>query len=249
VDVTTLLGIAIGAGAILIGQLLEGGRVGSLAQLTAAVIVLGGTLGAVVTQFPGRELRHGLRCLRRTLWESRPQLERHAEQLVALARQARREGMLKLEEALEGLHDPFFESAVGALLEGHSSAQLRSLLDAQLGREHDEDELGPRLLEAAGGYAPTLGILGAVLGLIQVMENLSEPDRLGSGIAIAFVATVYGVGAANLVFLPLAQKLRVKLAREVQRKELILEGVCAIQEGMNPALLARRLRSLGGGEP
>ncbi len=245
-DVTTVLGIAIALGCIFLGQRLEGGSLGSLLLAAAALIVRGGPRGGVVTQFPARELRQALRCLRRAVLEPDDRSAESAEQLVGLARRSRREGLIKLEDDAAAASDPFLRGAVEALLEGHSSAQLRVLLEAELAREQEEDEAGPRVLEAAGGYAPTLGILGAVLGLIQVMQNLSEPDRLGGGIAIAFVATVYGVGAANLVFLPLAQKVRTKLARELRRKELILEGICAIQEGMSPALLSRRLHSLLG---
>jgi chemotaxis protein MotA len=246
VDTTTFLGILVGVGCIFVGQWIEGGNVGSVLQVAAALIVLGGTAGAVITQFPARELGRAMHCLRRAVLEPPDDSAQSAEHLVAMARHARRDGLVKLEEDIARSTDPFLHSAVEALLEGHSSAQLRILLEAELIREQEEDEAGPRVLEAAGGYAPTIGILGAVLGLIQVMENLSEPDRLGGGIAIAFVATIYGVASANLIFLPLAQKVRTKLLRDVRRKEIILEGICAIQEGMNPALLARRLQALIG---
>src|SRR5262245_33947976 len=155
-DVTTLVGILFGIGCILAGQLLEGGRVGSVMQLAAALIVIGGTVGAVITQFPARELLRGLRCLRRAVIESPDQLAKNAEQLVAVARRAWREGFVKLEEDIARWTDPFMRDAVGALIEGHSSAQLRLLLEAEVERDNEAEEAGPRMLEAAGGYAPTI---------------------------------------------------------------------------------------------
>jgi chemotaxis protein MotA len=242
-DATTFVGITLAVGCVLLGQVLEGGRIDSVVQLAAALIVLGGTLGAIVAQFPLEDLRNALRQLPQIATSRRADLTELARSLVELSRKSRREGLLVLEEEAARTKDPFLRTALSGLVDGNDIVHLRALLDASLDYSHSVQEAGPRLLEAAGGYAPTLGILGAVLGLIHVMENLSDPSRLGDGIAVAFVATVYGVGSANLLFLPLAQKLRMKMAREQRRKEMIVEGACCIQEGLNPQMLERRLQA------
>jgi chemotaxis protein MotA len=243
-DVTTILGLAVGVGFILAGQALEGGHLGSIVQLTAALIVVGGTAGAVVTQFPLADLRRGLAEARFALWSKPAQMQPIARQFAELARLARREGLLALEGAASRQRDPFLKVALLQLVDGTDAAALRGMLDGLAEQEEQLREAGPRIFEAAGGYAPTIGILGAVLGLIHVMENLSDPAKLGAGIAVAFVATVYGVGSANLIFLPIAQKLRSKLRDDARRKQLIIEGICAIQEGMNPNVVEKRLRTL-----
>jgi chemotaxis protein MotA len=240
-DVTTFLGIAFALSCILGGQMLEGGDAGSTLQLAAALIVMGGTTGAVIAQFPTSELWSALRQVGQVFVSQPSDLEPLAKRIVELARKSRREGLLALENEAARSKDPFFTMSLHALVDGSDIVHLRALLDASLEQERHAQEAGPKLLDAAGGYAPTIGILGAVLGLIHVMENLSDPTKLGSGIAVAFVATVYGVGSANLVFLPLAQKLRMKVSRDLRRKEMIMEGVCGIQEGTNPQMLERRL--------
>jgi chemotaxis protein MotA len=242
-DVTTVVGLLIALGCILGGQVLEGGHVSSIVQLAAGLIVIGGTLGAVVTQFPAVDLLNGLRQCRYVIITQDTGLARLSRDLVELSRKSRREGLLVLENEALKAPDPFLRQALFGLVDGNDVSHLRSLLDSAMEQQRHIEEPGPKLLEAAGGYAPTIGILGAVLGLIHVMENLSDPSRLGAGIAVAFVATIYGVGAANLIFLPLAQKLRLKMARAVTRKEMILEAVCAIQEGVNPQMLEKRMQS------
>ena len=242
-DVTTFIGIALAFGCVLFGQVLEGGRIDSVVQLAAALIVLGGTLGAIVAQFPLEDLLNALRQLPQIVTSRRTNLAELAQFLIDLSRKSRREGLLVLEDEATRTQDPFLRTALSGLVDGNDLAHLRALLDSSLDHSQSVQEAGPRLLEAAGGYAPTLGILGAVLGLIHVMENLSDPSRLGDGIAVAFVATIYGVGSANLLFLPLAQKLRMKIARELRRKEMIVEGACCIQEGVNPQMLERRLQA------
>lgn len=245
-DVTTIVGLLIALGCILGGQVLEGGHVSSIAQLAAGLIVIGGTFGAVVTQFPAVDLVNGLRQCRFVILTQDMGLARLARDLVELSRKSRREGLLVLEDEASKSTDPFLRQALLGLVDGNDVVHLRALLDSAIDQQRQVEEPGPKLLEAAGGYAPTIGILGAVLGLIHVMENLSDPSRLGSGIAVAFVATVYGVGAANLIFLPLAQKLRLKMNRAMTRKEMIVEAVCAIQEGVNPQMLEKRLQSFVG---
>ena len=242
-DITTLLGISLGLLCIVLGQVLEGGHLGSMFQVTAAIIVLGGTAGAVITQFPARELMQGLRQSRRIFLNEHSDMSKIVKNILDLSRRSRREGLLALENEANRSGDPFLVKGLTALVDGSDVRALRSMLDNIADQEEQSQDPGPRLLEAAGGYAPTIGILGAVLGLIHVMENLSDPSKLGAGIAVAFVATVYGVGSANLIFLPLAQKLRMKMRREMVRKAMITEGVCGIQEGLNPQMLEKRLQS------
>ncbi|MCP4002959.1 MAG: flagellar motor protein [bacterium] len=247
--VTTLIGIAIGIACIAGGHLLEGGSIASVSQLTAAVIVVGGTLGAVIAQFPAEDLKRAVRQLRLVVTEiGRPPVSL-VEGIVKLARISRRHGLLALEGEAARFQDPFLTQAVQALVDGHDPVALRNMLEMAIEQDEMLREPGPRFFEAAGGYAPTLGILGAVLGLIQVMENLADPSKLGSGIAVAFVSTVYGVGTANLIFLPIAGKMKTQIEAESLRKEMILEGVCAIREGVNPLEIEKHLLHYVGAEP
>lgn len=245
-DITTLIGVVLGLSCIVMVQVLETGHVGSvmqLIQIPAAVIVVGGTMAAVITTFPVKDLRRALRQAKRIIITGTQPLAPMVPIMVELARKSRREGLLVLEAEALKAEDPFFKQAVLALVDGTDVATLRGLLENVIDQEEQFQEPGAKLFEAAGGYAPTIGILGAVMGLIHVMQNLSDPSKLGSGIAIAFVATVYGVGSANLLFLPFANKLKMKIREETRRKEMILEAVCAIQEGLNPHHIEKRLRS------
>jgi chemotaxis protein MotA len=239
VDLTTLIGSVIGVGCVALGHQL-GDRLP--APLSAGLIVLGGTLGAVIAQFPPRELGQALRQLALVFRPSGSDAQRLIAQLVALARTSRKEGLLALEKEAEKIADPFLRQALLALVDGNETPVLRAHLASAIEQNEWRREPGPRFFEAAGGYAPTIGILGAVLGLIHAMQRLGDPSQLGSGIAVAFVATVYGVGSANLVFLPLAGKLKTKIRSESRRRELIAEGVCALADGTNPGQIEKRLQ-------
>lgn len=241
VDVTTLIGIALAIGCIFVGQALEGGSLGAMLQVTAFVIVIGGTLGAVVTQFPLPELRRAFREIGQVVVTRRKPLGPIIDRLVELARRSRRDGLLALEDELARTSDPFFRRAIMYLVDGYDAPSLRSMLEGMLDYEEECRAPGPHFFEAAGGYAPTIGILGAVIGLIQVMEHLDDPSKLGSGIAVAFVSTIYGVASANLIFLPFAEKLRMKIRTELRHKEMIIDGICSIQEGVHPMTLRKRL--------
>jgi chemotaxis protein MotA len=239
VDPTTAIGIGLGVGSVMLGHELSAQLP---PQVAAALIVLGGTLGAVIAQFPPGELLQAVRQLRLVFARRAANYPALIERLVALARRSRKEGLLALEAEATQERDPFLRQALLALVDGTDPAQLRALLRAAIDQSERRRDPAPRLFEAAGGYAPTIGILGAVLGLIHVMRQLGEPSELGQGIAVAFVATVYGVGSANLVFLPLAGKLTAQIQAESHRRELIVEGLCGIQEGLNPLLLEKQLR-------
>jgi chemotaxis protein MotA len=247
VDLTTVGGLVFAVACILVGQALEGGHAGSLAQATAAIIVIGGTMGAVAVAFPLRDFVRGLKMFGAALRDKKNDIPGLIQQIVELAGVARRDGVLALEQRLASIRDPFVRRSVGFLVDGVDAAVARDALETEIHGEYEEGAVAAKVWESAGGFAPTVGILGAVLGLIHVMENLSDPSKLGGGIAVAFVATVYGVGLANLVFLPVANKLKRKLALERERKTLIAEGVLSIQAGLNPRVLEEKLRAYSGG--
>lgn len=245
-DITTVGGIVFAIAMILIGQALEGGHASSLGQVTAAMIVIGGTLGAVAVAFPMKDFVRGLGMIKLALGNKKSDVEDLIKKIVELASIARRDGVLALEQQLDKIEDPFLKRAIGFLVDGVDAAVARDSLETQINHEFEESAFAGKVWESAGGFAPTVGILGAVLGLIHVMENLSDPSKLGGGIATAFVATVYGVGLANLLFLPIATKLKRKLVIERERKTLIAEGVLSIQAGLNPRVLEDKLHAYSG---
>jgi chemotaxis protein MotA len=246
-DIATIGGILFAIACILGGQALEGGHAGSLVQATAAIIVVGGTIGAVAVSFPLPDFIRGIKMGSQAFKQKKSDVGELIKQVVDLAGVARREGVLALEQRMAELKEPFLKRAVGFLVDGVDAAVARDALETEIAQEFEEGVVGAKVFEAAGGYAPTVGIIGAVLGLIHVMENLSDPSKLGGGIATAFVATVYGVGIANLIFLPLANKLKRKLVVERERKTLIAEGVLSIQAGLNPRVLEEKLAAYAGG--
>jgi chemotaxis protein MotA len=246
VDFATIGGILGAIACILGGQALEGGHASSLLQATAAIIVIGGTLGATAVAFPGADLMRGIKMGGMALRSKKADIGGLMEQIVGLATLARRDGVLALEQKLATITDPFLKRAVGFIVDGVDASVARDALETEIMGAYEEGVVGAKVYESAGGYAPTVGILGAVLGLIHVMENLSDPSKLGGGIATAFVATVYGVGIANLVFLPIASKIKRKLVMERERQTLVAEGVLAIQAGLNPRVLEEKLRAYAG---
>jgi chemotaxis protein MotA len=247
-DITTIGGIAAAIGLILLGQALEGGHVGSILQATAALIIFGGTAGAVMVSFPKKDFMRGMKLVKLAFGDKKIDLAAVSKQLVDFASVARRDGVLALEGKLGEVKDPFLRRALQFVVDGVDASVTRDTLEASIDGELEENVVAAKVWEAAGGYAPTIGILGAVLGLIHVMENLSDPSKLGGGIATAFVATVYGVGSANIFFLPFANKIKRKLMLEKERKTLIAEGVLSIQEGINPRVLEEKLRAFTGEE-
>ncbi|MGE3843492.1 MAG: flagellar motor protein [Vicinamibacterales bacterium] len=245
-DLTAVMGLPVGIGLVLFGQVLEGGRLGSILQLTAAIIVFGGTFGAVLVSFSLHDVRTAIRSLRSVFIDDEAPMDDTINAIARFAIKARRDGIMSLEDEVEHLDDAFLKRGLGLAVDGTSPTTLRAMLEGEADSRDQIDELPARVYESAGGYAPTLGILGAVLGLIHVMENLTDPNKLGAGIAVAFVATVYGVGSANLIFLPIAAKLRMKAAVRAKRRQLVSEGILAIQEGQNPRLIEHKLRGLLG---
>lgn len=242
-DPFTLIGIVLGIGAILIGNWMEGGHLVALLQPTAAFIVFGGTLGGVMVQFRAKHLisaaKYGMQCI----YEKKIPPARIAAQILELATKARKEGIISLEKDIPRIDNPFFARALQMAVDGINPSHLQESLEAEMDRLETESLYPAKVWDAAGGYSPTVGILGAVLGLIHVMSNLTSPDKLGAGIAVAFVATVYGVGGANLIFLPLGGKLRDKSGESIGTYTLILTGVLAILAGDNPRFIEQRLKS------
>lgn len=247
-DLATCLGVPLGVGLILVAQWAEGGGLGSLFQATAAAIVFGGTLGATLVSTSVADMRLALRGALSVWREDEDPTEGTLLALVHYAAKARRNGLIALEDELGQTEDPFLRRALGLAVDGTSPVALRNMLEAESANQEEHDERAAHVFEAAGGYAPTVGILGAVLGLIHVMENLSDPTKLGGGIAVAFVATVYGVGSANLLLLPIAAKLRHRARARSRHRELVIEGVLAVQAGLSPALVDQKLRGLVPGD-
>jgi chemotaxis protein MotA len=241
-DKTSLIGITLGVAAILVGQVLEGGHISSLIQPTAFMIVVGGTLGAVMLQSPLHVFREGMRM---TKWVFVPPVSSHADliaQTTSWSQIARREGLLALEGRIPTLPDPFMRKGLQLLVDGVEPQRIRDVLEVEIDSWSAQMKLGARIWEAAGGYAPTIGILGAVMGLIHVMENLSDPSKLGAGIAVAFVATIYGVGFANLIFLPISKKLLAHVANGISQREMFVDGLVGIANGDNPRIIESRMQ-------
>jgi chemotaxis protein MotA len=242
VDKISLAGLAISIVAIVGGQILEGGHISSLVQPTALMIVLGGTLGAVLLQSPFHVFSRGLK-MSKWVWVP-PVIEqkRLIEQILNWSQVARREGLLQLENYIPQIKDEFTQKGLQLLVDGADPEHIRELLEVDVNTFEDEWRQSAKIWESAGGYSPTIGILGAVMGLIHVMENLSDPTKLGSGIAVAFVATIYGVGLANLVYLPIAGKLKYYILRMVASKEMVIDGLVGIAVGDNPRIIESRLK-------
>jgi chemotaxis protein MotA len=241
-DRATLIGLLLGGSALIGGHFMEGGSTGMIFQLTALVIVFGGTAGAVCLSFSGVQLKEALKSLPHIFREPPDDRLEQVNRLVELAQRARREGLLSLDRELKNLPDPFWRRGLQLLIDGFPPAQVKEVMEMELAYQEEVGAGPARVFEAAGGYAPTIGILGAVLGLIQVMRHLTEPAKLGSGVAVAFVATIYGVASANLIFLPIAHKLRSRQRQELLKKEMILEGILALAQGEHPRLIAERLQ-------
>jgi chemotaxis protein MotA len=240
-DKGSIFGAFLAIAGIVAGLLIEGGNMGQVLQPTAALIVFGGTLGAVMLQFPLSTVMAAFASLTHVFSAPLKQNDQLLKQLVAFANKARRNGVVSLDSDMQTIQDPFLKQALMLAVDGTESAELRKIMRVSLDCTAENDERLPAVFESAGGFSPTIGILGAILGLIQVMKNLDNIQEVGKGIAVAFVATIYGVGIANLFFLPFAGKMRLRVRDEHQRREMMLEGVISILEGMNPRMLEVKL--------
>lgn len=242
-DLTSIIGIVFGIACILLGQALEGGNIGQLLQVTAAFIVFGGTAGACILSFPGPDLMNAVKLLKIVFFNTSSDCKKVISEIMHYATKARKEGVIALEREAKNASDPLMKIGLEAVSDGADPVLVRDLMETQLSQMEEKLARASKVWESAGGYSPTIGIIGAVLGLIQVMQNLSDPSKLGAGIAVAFVATVYGVGAANLIFIPLGSKMKFKGKQDFLAKEMMIEGILSIQAGESPALIERKLQS------
>lgn len=243
-DVASLMMLPLGILIVLAAQWLEGGAPRALLQGPAALIVFGGTCAAVLVSYSPREVASAVRAVARTFERTGNDSEALLGRLVAIASRAHRKGLMSLEAEIGDVDHQLLRNGLTLIVDGTSIEVLRDLVAAERRARDADEELPARVFEAAAGYAPTLGILGAVIGLIEVMHHLSEPAALGSGIAVAFVATVYGVGGANLLFLPLAGRLRERAAVASRGRDLVAEALFAIHARTNPRLVEHKLRVL-----
>jgi chemotaxis protein MotA len=241
VDKSSLSGIVLAVGGILAGLLLEGGNLRQILQPTAAMIVFGGTLGAVMLQFPLTVVVHAMRRFGSVFVSPKENPQETIRRLVQYAQKARKEGIVSLDGDLAQIDDPFLKKSLMLAVDGTEPEELRKIMELELDNQAEYEEQVPQVFESAGGFAPTIGIIGAVLGLIQVMQHLDKIDEVGRGIAVAFVATIYGVGSANLLYLPVAGKMKLRIRDEQITREMTLEGVASILEGMNPRMLETKL--------
>jgi len=242
-NLLSLLGVALALFAILGGNYLEGGHIGALLNGPAALIVLGGTLGAALVQTPFQVVR---RALGMALWlfvPPRIDLEQGISKVVEWSQTARSLGLLGLETLAENEEDDYACKGLQLLADGCLGEKIRSTLELDLIVQENRDLQAARLFESMGGYSPTIGIIGAVLGLIHVMSNLENANSLGQGIAVAFVATIYGVAFANLLLLPLAGRLKAVIHQQAQYRQMLLEGLLSVAEGENPRSIELKLQA------
>ncbi|WP_367605686.1 flagellar motor protein [Legionella sp. W05-934-2] len=244
-DGLTLIGLILGFAAILVGQILEGGSIYSLLNGPALLIVLGGTIGAVFVQTPIVIFKKALRLFWWTIFPPKFAYQTDRQRLVDLAKKSRQYGLLTLEEYIDTEENPILKQGLELLVIGVDKNTIRDVLETEVARVEDFNHKAAGFFEAMGGYSPTIGIIGAVLGLIQVMGNLTEPSELGAGIAVAFVATIYGVGFANLLFLPIANKIKLVIAEQTHHNEMLVEGIVSMASGESPNMLDYRLVNYG----
>jgi chemotaxis protein MotA len=242
VDKSTLTGILLAVVGILAGLILEGGRLGQILQPTAAMIVIGGTIGAVMVQFPMPTVLRAGKSLSQVFVEKANGSDKLVKTLVDFAQKARKEGIVSLDVDLPSIQEGFLKKSLMLAVDGTEPEELRKMMEIDLDVVAEEEEKIAQVFEAAGGFAPTIGIIGAILGLIQVMQHLENIDEVGKGIAVAFVATIYGVGSANVFFLPAAGKLKIRHRKEQLLREMAVEGVVSILEGINPRMLETKLQ-------
>jgi chemotaxis protein MotA len=248
-DFASLGGLVVGLGGILTGLMLEGGKIKDVAQFTAALIVFGGTLGAVMVTTPLPVLLRAARQVRSIFFDRVHTPDGVIEEIIEYATQARKQGIVSLEQQAAAIQDPFLRKTLNLAVDGIDMSQIRSIMELEITLLEQDGEMEAKVFESAGGYSPTIGIIGAVLGLIQVMKNLANIDEVGRGIAVAFVATVYGVASANLLFLPAANKLKARVRDAVRVREVMLEGVLSIVEGLNPKLIRTKLEAYKRQQP
>jgi chemotaxis protein MotA len=242
-DISTPIGFALAIGSVFGGFLIEGGHISAIVQPTAFIIVVGGTIGALFIQFPMPYMLAAASQIARIFMPKQGDMHELVTTIGNLAQKARREGIVALEGDMAQINNYFLRKAMTMAVDGTEAKILRDALEIEIEHLGEHGEFASKVFEAGGGYAPTVGILGAVLGLIHVMENLADPGKLGAGIAVAFVATVYGVFFANVVFLPISAKLKIRHLQDMVYYDMIMTGVLGIVEGENPRAIEQKLKS------
>jgi chemotaxis protein MotA len=247
-DLATIIGLCMGFGAVFGGAALEGVHLKALIQPTAAMIVLGGTFGATFISFPLPAIIQAFKDVKIAFLPNKVDLEGVVKDIINYATKARRNGLISLEQEAQAVRDPFVKKGISLVVDGIDPQKLRETLEADIMAYEDHTKHSVEFYESAGGFAPTIGIIGAVLGLIHVMGNLSDTSKLGGGIAVAFVATIYGLMVANIICIPISSKLKIRMKEEILRRVMILEGLIAIQNGENPHFIEQKLKAFVGGE-
>ncbi len=242
-DIATIIGLVLGFGAVVGGQILEGGHVSAIIQPTAALIVLGGTFGAAFVSFPMSTVFQAMKDARKVLFAHSESNETIIKEIIGYAAKARRNGLISLEQEAQSARDRFTRKGISLVVDGIDPQKLQDTMETELDTYEEHSKASAEFFEAAGGYAPTIGIIGAVLGLIHVMNNLADTSKLGAGIAVAFVATIYGLMTANIICLPFASKLKIRIKGELLQKRMIIEGLTAIQNGENPHYIEQKLKA------
>ncbi len=240
-ELITVVGVVLGLLAVFGGALLEGLHLTSIMQGTAAIIVFGGTFAAMFVSFPQQDITNAFKLLKIVFLKVDLDVRDVIEEIIKIATVARKEGVLAVEGMRDSIQNPLFKKSIKFVIDGFEPQTVKDIMQTEIDMTFEEEECAGKVWEGTGGYSPTIGIIGAVLGLIHVMGNLSDPSKLGDGIAVAFVATVYGVGAANLLFIPFGTKLKRKAHMRAQAKEVVKLGVIGIQEGLNPHFLREKL--------
>jgi chemotaxis protein MotA len=240
-DLASLIGAVLGISSVVGGQLIEGGHIDQILQGTAALIVVGGTLGAVFLSFPMQDLKKAFSLIPLIFQSVELDVRPTIDEIIRIATIARKEGVLAVEGQRESIQNPMFKKAIKYVIDGFEPNTVKEIIDTEIYLAFEEEETAGKVFEGAGGYSPTIGIIGAVLGLIHVMSMLNDPSKIGEGIAVAFVATVYGVGLANLLLIPAGTKLKRKANQRMIGKEVVKLGVVGIQEGLNPHFLQEKL--------
>ncbi len=242
-DVSTVLGLIVALGSVVLGFVLEGGHLSGLVNVSAALIVFGGTFGATCISLPMSQILSIPALLRQVIFSQMMKPQEAIDQLVALSKVARRNGLLALQSEMEKVSDRFLRRALQLVVDGGDPDEVRHTLEIELVAQERRHAGGEAVFSSMGAYAPTLGVLGTVMGLVHMLARLDEPGKMGPAIAAAFIATMYGVGSANVIFLPLAAKLKTNSKAETQLRELIMEGILGMQAGANPLALEERLKS------
>lgn len=240
-DIASVVGTILGVASVVGGQVLEGGHLSQITQGTAALIVVGGTLGAMLVAFPTEDVKRAVGLIPLIYQKVDMDVRPTIDEIIQIATIARKEGVLAVEGKRDSIQNPLFKKCIKYVIDGFEPNTVKEIVDTEIYLKFEEEETAGKVWEGAGGFSPTIGIIGAVLGLIHVMTLLDDPSKIGGGIAVAFVATVYGVGMANLLLIPWGTKLKRKAAQRMMAKEVVKLGVVGIQEGLNPHFLQEKL--------